>query len=52
MKPSKPMEKKEIAFMQKKGAPKSMIAHEKAEMKAESKPSKSPFGKPAAKKVR
>jgi len=29
---SKKMVKKEIAFMQKKGAPKSMIKHEKAEM--------------------
>lgn len=31
MKESKAMAKKEIAFMQKKGAPKSMIKHEKAE---------------------
>lgn len=31
MKESKGMMKKEIAFMQKKGAPKSMIKHEKAE---------------------
>jgi hypothetical protein len=31
MKESKSMMKKEIAFMQKKGAPKSMIKHEKAE---------------------
>ena len=31
MKDSKAMAKKEIAFMQKKGAPKSMIKHEKAE---------------------
>ena len=31
MKESKAMMKKEIAFMQKKGAPKSMIKHEKAE---------------------
>lgn len=31
MKESKPMAKKEIAFMEKKGAPKSMIKHEKAE---------------------
>ena len=31
MKESKEMMKKEIAFMQKKGAPKSMIKHEKAE---------------------
>ena len=29
---SKKMVKKEVAFMQKKGAPKSMIKHEKAEM--------------------
>jgi hypothetical protein len=29
---SKKMVKKEVAFMQKKGAPKSMIAHEKGEM--------------------
>lgn len=34
MKESKAMMKKEIAFMQKKGAPKSMIKHEKAEMAA------------------
>jgi len=33
MKESKAMMKKEVAFMQKKGAPKSMIKHEKAEMK-------------------
>lgn len=33
MKESKAMMKKEIAFMQKKGAPKSMIKHEKAEAK-------------------
>lgn len=31
MKESKQMAKKEIAFMEKKGAPKSMIKHEKAE---------------------
>ena len=31
MKESKAMAKKEIAFMRKKGAPKSMIKHEKAE---------------------
>ena len=31
MKDSKAMAKKEIAFMEKKGAPKSMIKHEKAE---------------------
>jgi len=31
MKESKAMMKKEIAFMQKKGAPKSMLKHEKAE---------------------
>ena len=31
MKESKAMAKKEIAFMEKKGAPKSMIKHEKAE---------------------
>jgi hypothetical protein len=31
VKNSKAMAKKEIAFMQKKGAPKSMIKHEKAE---------------------
>ena len=34
MKDSKSMIKKEVAFMQKKGAPKSMIKHEKAEAKA------------------
>lgn len=33
VKESKAMMKKEIAFMQKKGAPKSMIKHEKAEAK-------------------
>jgi len=33
MKESKAMMKKEVAFMQKKGAPKSMIKHEKAEAK-------------------
>jgi hypothetical protein len=33
VKESKGMMKKEIAFMQKKGAPKSMIKHEKAEAK-------------------
>ena len=32
-KESKAMAKKEVAFMQKKGAPKSMIKHEKAEIK-------------------
>ena len=32
MKESKAMMKKEVSFMQKKGAPKSMIKHEKAEM--------------------
>ena len=31
MKESKTMAKKEVAFMEKKGAPKSMIKHEKAE---------------------
>ena len=34
MKDSKSMMKKEVAFMKKKGAPKSMIKHEKAEMGA------------------
>lgn len=33
MKESKAMMKKELAFMKKKGAPKSMIKHEKAEMR-------------------
>jgi hypothetical protein len=33
MKESKAMVKKEIAFMKQKGAPKSMIKHEKAEAK-------------------
>ena len=32
MKESKAMMKKELSFMKKKGAPKSMIKHEKAEM--------------------
>lgn len=35
MKESKAMMKKEVSFMQKKGAPKSMLKHEMAEMKAE-----------------
>jgi len=34
MKESKKMIGKEIAFMKKKGAPKSMVKHEKAEMKS------------------
>ena len=34
MKESKEMMKKEVAFMKKKGAPKSMIKHEEAEAKA------------------
>ena len=33
MKESKAMMKKEVAFMKKKGAPKSMIKHEEREMK-------------------
>ena len=33
MKESKAMMKKEVSFMKKKGAPKSMIKHEEAEMK-------------------
>lgn len=33
MKESKAMREKEVAFMKKKGAPKSMIKHEKAEAK-------------------
>jgi len=33
MKESKAMMKKEVSFMKKKGAPKSMVKHEKAEMK-------------------
>ena len=33
MKESKAMMKKEVAFMKKKGAPKSMIKHEEKEMK-------------------
>jgi hypothetical protein len=47
MKESKAMVKKEMAFMQKKGAPKSMIKHEKAEagMKKGGMPMKD--GKPA-----
>jgi len=44
MKESKTMMKKEINFFEKKGAPKSMIKHEKAELKAaKGKPGK---GKP------
>ena len=34
MKESKTMMKKEVAFMKKKGAPKSMVKHEEAEMKS------------------
>ena len=34
MKESKEMMKKEVSFMKKKGAPKSMVKHEEAEMKA------------------
>jgi hypothetical protein len=34
MKESKAMMKKEIAFMKRKGAPKSMIKHEQAEARA------------------
>jgi hypothetical protein len=37
MKESKSMTKKEVAFMQKKGAPKSMVKHEKKEMASKSK---------------
>ena len=37
MKESKSMMKKEMAFMQKKGAPKSMVKHEKKEMASNSK---------------
>jgi hypothetical protein len=37
MKESKAMMKKEVSFMKKKGAPKSMIKHEEKEMKSESK---------------
>ena len=37
MKESKSMMKKEMAFMQKKGAPKSMVKHEKKEMASKSK---------------
>jgi hypothetical protein len=33
MKESKAMMKKELSFMKKKGAPKSMVRHEEAEMK-------------------
>jgi hypothetical protein len=33
MKESKTMMKKEVAFMKKKGAPKSMVKHEESEMK-------------------
>ena len=38
VKESKEMMKKEVAFMKKKGAPKSMIKHEEKEMKAKGKP--------------
>ena len=44
MKESKAMVKKEIAFFKKKGAPKSMIKHEVAELKA-IKPSSKSKGK-------
>lgn len=37
MKESKKMMGKELAFMKKKGAPKSMVRHEEAEMKSKGK---------------
>ena len=37
MKESKAMMKKEVSFMKKKGAPKSMLKHEMAEMRGEKK---------------
>jgi len=40
MKEAKEMMKKEVAFFKKKGAPKSMIKHEEAELKAAKTPSK------------
>lgn len=45
MKESKSMMKKEIDFFKKKGAPKSMIKHEEAEMKSKkmSKPAKKSY---------
>lgn len=45
MKESKEMMKKEISFFKKKGAPKAMIKHEKAELKA-TKGSKGGKGRP------
>lgn len=44
MKESKSMMKKEVEFFKKKGAPKSMIKHEEAEMKSKK------MAKPAKKK--
>ena len=44
MKESPAMMKKEVAFMKKKGAPKSMIKHEMAEAKAAKKPVKKMMG--------
>lgn len=42
---SKEMMKKEVAFMKKKGAPKSMIKHEMAEAKGMKKSAKKPAKK-------
>ena len=44
MKESPAMMKKEVAFMKKKGAPKSMIKHEMAEAKGMKKPVKKMMG--------
>ena len=45
MKESPAMMKKEVAFMKKKGAPKSMIKHEMAEAKGMKKSAKKPAKK-------
>ncbi len=48
MKETKTMMKKEVDFFKKKGAPKSMVKHEEAEMKStkkEAKPAKKAFYK-------
>ena len=43
MKESKAMMKKEVSFMKKKGAPKSMVKHEEAEMKGMKKGGKTSY---------
>ena len=48
MKESKAMMKKEVSFMKKKGAPKSMIKHEESEMKGRKMPKFAAGGAPKA----